>query len=167
MESIMEFTFQGEKQQTVGVLPTSGSAPSFTLVKTDLSELTKEDLKGKKVVLNIFPSVDTPVCANSVRAFNKEASSLENTVVVCVSADLPFAQARFCGAEGLDNVVPASVFRGNEFGKAYGLTIAGGPLAGLLARAIVVLDEKGDVTYTQLVSELTEEPDYKAALAAL
>lgn len=161
----MKFTFQGNEQKTVGELP-SGDAPDFKLVKTDLSEVTKGDLKGKKVVLNIFPSIDTSVCANSVRQFNKKASSLENVVVLCVSMDLPFAHGRFCGAEGLENVVPASAFR-SDFGKKYGVSIDGGVLGGLFARAVLVLDEKGKVVYSQLVSELTEEPDYNSALAAL
>ena len=164
----MDFTFQGEAQKTVGELPAVGAAaPAFELVKTDLSTVGNADLKGKKVILNIFPSIDTPVCATSVRSFNEKAAALENTVVLCVSVDLPFAHDRFCGAEGLKDVVPASDFRGNKFGQAYGLTVDGGPLAGLLARAIVILDEEGNVAYTQLVSELTEEPDYASALAAV
>ena len=164
----MDFTFKGEAQKTVGTLPAVGTAaPAFELVKTDLSVVTADELKGKKVILNIFPSIDTPVCATSVRSFNAKAAGLENTVVLCVSVDLPFAHARFCGAEGLEDVIPASAFRGNEFGAAYGLTVDGGPLAGLLARAIVIIDETGNVSYSQLVTELTEEPNYDAVLAAL
>ena len=164
----MDFTFQGEAQKTVGTLPAVGAdAPGFELVQTDLSVVTKDSLKGKKVILNIFPSIDTPVCATSVRAFNEKAATLPGAVVLCVSVDLPFAHGRFCGAEGLDDVIPASAFRGNVFGQDYGITVDGGPLAGLLARAIVILDEEGKVTYTQLVTELTEPPDYDAALAAL
>jgi thiol peroxidase len=142
-------------------------AKNFTAVQQDLSELTLDSLKGKRVVLNIFPSVDTPVCATSVRKFNEQAATLDNTTVVCVSADLPFAHGRFCGAEGIENVTTASVFRNPEFGKDYGVLIQDGPLAGLTARAIVVLDEAGKVIYSQLVPEIKEEPDYQAALDAL
>jgi len=164
----MKFKLEGSEQNTVGSLPATGSkAPTFELVTTDLSIVTNNDYKGKDIILNIFPSVDTPVCANSVRAFNAKASALNNTVVLCVSVDLPFAQARFCGAEGLDNVIPVSDFRGNKFGQAYGVTIDGGVLAGLLARAIVVVGEDGTIKYTQLVDELTEEPDYEAVFEAL
>ena len=124
-------------------------------------------LTGKRKILNIFPSVDTPVCATSIRTFNAKASSLENTVVLCISADLPFAQARFCGAEGLDNVINLSTLRGREFIRNYGVDIENGPLAGLTARAVVVLDEDDNVLYSELVSEIGQEPDYEAALAAL
>lgn len=161
-------TLKGNPVSTVGQLPAKGgAAPAFSGVKTDLSECKLADLAGKKVVLNIFPSIDTGVCAASTRRFNQEASSLENTVVVCVSVDLPFALGRFCGAEGLDNVVPVSVFRNPEFGSTYGVTIADGALKGLLSRAVVVVDESGKVVYTEQVPEITQEPNYEAALAAL
>lgn len=162
-------TLKGNPVDTVGDLPAEGSkAPPFTLVRTDLTEVGLRDFEGKRVVLNIFPSVDTPTCASSVRTFNKEASeSLRNTVVLCVSADLPFALSRFCGAEGLQNVVTASVFRAPEFGRDYGVLISSGPLAGLLSRAVVVIDESGKVLYTQQVQEIADEPDYQAALDAL
>jgi len=161
------FTLKGNPQNTNGDLPAVGSrAPIFKLVKNDLSELDSAELRGKKIVLNIFPSLDTPTCAASVRRFNQEASSLENTMVVCVSRDLPFAQARFCGSEGLDNVVTASDFRGS-FAPDYGVEIQGGPLGNLTARAVVVVDETGTVTHSDLVGELAEEPDYEAVLVAL
>jgi len=163
-----EFKLKGNPFNTVGELPAVGSAaPAFSLTKIDLSELTLADLQGKRVVLNIFPSIDTDVCAASVRHFNEAASGLDNTVVVCASADLPFAHKRFCGAEGLDDVVSVSDFRSGDFGRAYGVRIADGPLAGLTARSVVILDESGQVKYTQLVPETTEEPDYDAALAQL
>lgn len=161
-------TLKGNPVETVGSLPAPGStAPGFTLVKTDLGEVTLASLAGRRVVLNIFPSVDTPTCAASVRQFNAAASALANTTVLCVSADLPFALGRFCGAEGLGNVVPASVFRAPGFGRDYGLTITTGPLTGLLARAVVVIDAAGKVLHTELVGEIANEPDYAAALAAL
>jgi len=156
----------GNPVSTVGDLPSIGSTPSFTLTKGDLSDVTPADLAGKKVVLNIFPSIDTPTCATSVRTFNERASSLDNTVVLCVSADLPFAQGRFCGSEGLTDVQTASSFR-SDFGQTFGLTLADSVLSGLLARAVVVLDESGSVTYTELVPEIANEPDYDAAIAAL
>ncbi|MBI9076518.1 MAG: thiol peroxidase [Desulfatibacillum sp.] len=163
-----QFTLQGNPFQTTGELPAVGTAaPGFTLAKTDLSDISLDAYKGKKIILNIFPSVDTGVCATSVRKFNAQASSLENTVVLCVSMDLPFALGRFCGAEGLDDVVPVSDFRTGDFGRAYGIRIATGPLTGLLARSVVVVSPEGKVTYTQLVPETGEEPDYEAALAAL
>jgi thiol peroxidase len=163
-----QVTLQGNPFRTSGSLPGIGdAAPDFRLVKTDLSETTLKDLAGKRVVLNVFPSLDTPTCATSVRTFNKRASEAPNTVVLCVSMDLPFAAARFCTTEGLANVVPASAFRAPEFGQAYGLTMVEGPLKGLLARAVVVVDEKGVVKHTQLVPEIANEPDYDAALAAL
>ncbi|ELZ5940027.1 thiol peroxidase [Providencia vermicola] len=142
-------------------------AKSFTLVAKDLSEVTLENYKGKRKVLNIFPSVDTGVCAASVRKFNQLANDLNNTVVLCISADLPFAQARFCGAEGLDNVVTLSAFRNPEFAQNYGVAMTSGPLKGLTARSVVVLDENDKVIYSQLVPEITEEPDYDKALDAL
>lgn len=158
--------FKSEPVNTVGELPAVGtSAPSFDLVGTDLSPVTSDDLAGRTVVLNIFPSLDTGVCAASVRKFNQLAADLENTTVVCASADLPFAQARFCGAEGIENVTAASAFR-SSFGQDYGVTMTDGPLQGLLARSVVVLDGEGNVVYTQLVPEITEEPDYDAALEA-
>ncbi len=161
-------TLKGNPVSTVGELPEVGSAaPAFTGVKDDLSACSLGELSGKKVVLNIFPSIDTGVCAASTRRFNEEAGSLDNAVVVCVSADLPFALGRFCGAEGLDNVVTVSVFRNPEFGSDYGVTIADGPLAGLLSRAVVVIDEEGKVAYTEQVPEIAQEPNYEAALAAL
>ncbi len=156
----------GNPVSTVGDLPSIGSSPSFTLTKSDLSDLTPADLAGKKVLLNIFPSIDTPTCAASVRAFNQRAAALDNTVVINVSADLPFAQGRFCAAEGIADVSNASTFR-SDFGQAWGLTLADGKLAGLLARAVVVLDETGSVTYSQLVPEIAQEPDYESAIAAL
>lgn len=161
-------TLKGNPINTIGDLPSVGSdAPSFTAVKSDLSECNLAEVAGKKIVLNIFPSIDTGVCAASTRRFNKEAGSLENVIVVCVSADLPFALGRFCGAEGLDNVVPVSTFRNPEFGTNYGVKIVDGPLAGLLSRAVVVIDESGKVVYTEQVPEIAQEPNYEAALAVL
>lgn len=163
-----QITFKGEPINTGGELPAVGSAaPAFSLVKTDLSQVALDDLKGKQVVLNVFPSIDTPVCAASVRRFNKEAAALGNAVVLCVSADLPFAQARFCGAEDLDRVEPASDFRDGAFARDYGVRIGDGPLAGLMARAVLVLDADGRVVHAELVPEIAQEPDYAAALAAL
>lgn len=157
----------GNPVNTVGDLPSVGEAsPSFTLTKGDLSEVSPADFAGQRVVLNIFPSVDTAVCATSVRKFNELASGLDNTVVLCVSADLPFAQGRFCGAEGLSNVVAASSFR-SSFGSDYGVTLSESALKGLLARAVVVLDESGTVVHSQLVPEIAQEPDYDAAIASL
>ena len=161
-------TLKGNPVRLSGELPVKGSeAPAFKLTSKDLADLSAADFKGKNLVLNIFPSVDTSVCATAVRRFNKEASSLKDTAVLCISADLPFAQARFCGAEGLNNVVTLSDFRSGDFGKAYGLRIVDGPLAGLLARAVVVVGKDGKILYTQLVPEIAQEPDYAAALAAL
>ncbi len=160
-------TFQGNPVAT-GTLPSAGSkAPDFTLAATDLSDKSPADFSGKTIVLNIFPSIDTPVCAASVRRFNQEASGLDNTVVLCVSADLPFAHQRFCEGEGLDDVIPLSVFRSPEFGNDYGVGITDGPLAGLLSRAIVIIGPDGTIRYTQRVAEITEEPDYQAALDTL
>lgn len=157
----------GNPVHTVGELPSIGApSPSFVLTKGDLSEVTAEDLAGKRVILNIFLSLDTATCATSVRKFNEFASGLDNTVVLCVSADLPFAQRRFCVAEGLNNVVPASTFR-SDFGTAYGVTLVDGKMAGLLARAVVVLDEHGTVVHSQLVPEITQEPNYDAAIESL
>ena len=160
-------TLKGNPFNTNGNLPSTGSkSPAFKLVKTDLSEVSSADLLGKRVVLNIFPSVDTPTCAQSVRTFNAQASALENTVVVCASQDLPFALARFCGAEGLDKVIPASAFR-SDFAADYGVKLVDGPLTGLTARAVVVLDTEGNVLHSELVSEVAHEPNYDAALKAL
>lgn len=161
-------TLKGNKINTIGNLPTVGTAiPDFTLVKNDLSNLTNADLAGKKVVYNIYPSVDTGTCAASTRKFNEAAAGLENTIVVCVSNDLPFAQARFCGAEGIDNVVMASDFRTGEFGKSFGVVFIDGPLNALLSRSVVVADENGKVVYTEQVAETVDEPNYEAALASL
>lgn len=158
---------KGNPIETAGTLPESGSpAPDFTLVKADLSEVSLKDFSGKKLILNIFPSVDTGVCAQSVRTFNQKAVDLENTEVLCVSMDLPFALGRFCGAEGIDKAHTASAFR-SSFGEDYGVKLISGPLAGVLSRSVVVIDENGVVRYTQQVEETTEEPNYDAALAAL
>lgn len=163
-----KITLKGNEIDTTGSLPQVGTkAPDFTAVATDLSEVSLKDYAGKTVVLNIFPSIDTDVCAASVRHFNSDAGEIDNTVVLCVSADLPFAHSRFCEAEGLKNVVPASVFRAPEFGKAYGQTISNGPMAGLLARAVVVIDGTGQVKYIEQVPEITQEPDYDSALKAI
>ena len=160
--------FKGQPVQIAGEFVKAGAAaPDFELVKGDLSPLKLSDLKGKRVVLNIFPSLDTSVCATSVRKFNKLAASLPDTVVVAVSKDLPFAHARFCTTEGIENVVPASDFRASGFDGAYGVLMADGPLAGLLARAVVVIDKAGRVVYTELVPEITEEPDYDKAVEAV
>lgn len=160
-------TLGGNPVNTTGDLPSVGSsAPSFTLLGGDLSEVTPETFAGKKIVLNIFPSIDTPTCATSVRTFNERAADRDDTVVVCVSEDLPFAMNRFCGAEGIANVTTASAFR-SDFGTDYGVTLADGKLAGLMARAVVVVDESGNVVHTELVPEIAQEPDYDAALAAL
>ncbi len=154
-------TFKGSNVNTNGKLPEKGmNAPDFKLVGTGLNEISLADYKGKRVVLNIFPSLDTGVCAASVRNFNKWVSSQENTVVICVSKDLPFAMSRFCGAEGLDNVITASDFRYQNFATDYGVLMTDGPLAGLMARSVVAIDENGKVVYTQLVSEIVEEPSY-------
>jgi thiol peroxidase len=161
-------TLQGNQIHTIGNLPETGSkAYDFSLTGKDLSEVTLQDFSGSRIVLNIFPSIDTGTCATSVRTFNTEAAELENTKVLCISKDLPFAQNRFCGAEGLNNVITLSDFRTGEFGKNYGLEITDGPLKGLHSRAVVVIDEKGDVIYTEQVSEIVDEPNYKAALEAL
>lgn len=154
-------TFKGNSVKTNGQLPAVGSvAPDFKLVGAGLNEISLSDYKGKKVVLNIFPSIDTGVCAASVRNFNKWASAQENTVVLCVSKDLPFAAGRFCGAEGLEKVITASDFRYNNFATDYGVLMLDGPLAGLMARSVVAIDENGKVVYNQLVPEIVEEPVY-------
>ena len=159
--------FGGQPVNTVGDLPApGGSLPAFSLTNGTLSDVSNSDFAGKRVVFNIFPSVDTPVCASSVRKFNELASALDNTVVVCVSADLPFAQGRFCGSEGLANVQTASSFRSN-FGQAFGVGLNEGAFAGLLARAVVVADENGKVLHTELVADIAQEPNYDAAISAL
>ncbi len=161
-------TLKNNPVDVKGSFPIAGStAPDFTLVGHDLADVALGLFAGKRKVLNIFPSVDTGVCAASVRRFNELASTLDNTVVLAVSADLPFAQARFCGAEGLDNVVSLSTMRGWTFKQDYGVDIASGPLSGLCARAVVVLDENNKVLHSQLVAEISEEPDYDAAIKAL
>ena len=163
-----QITLQGNPVQTVGNLPAVGmEAPSFKLVKTDLSEASMQDFAGNNIILNIFPSLDTSVCAASVRRFNKEAGESPDTVVLCISADLPFAHQRFCETEGLNDVIPLSVFRSPEFGRDYGVTITSGPLVGLMSRAIVIIDKSGEVAYTEQVPEITQEPDYDASLLAL
>ncbi|MEL0611765.1 MULTISPECIES: thiol peroxidase [Marinomonas] len=160
-------TLKGNQIETVGSLPAVGAqAPAFELVKTDLSVVSLSDYQGAKLVLNIFPSIDTPTCATSVRKFNESAASLKGVNVLCVSADLPFAAARFCGAEGIDHVDTGSSFR-TSFGDDYGLTFTTGPLVGLLSRAVVVLDENGKVLHTEQVAEIADEPNYDAALAVL
>lgn len=163
-----KITLKGNPIKTIGKLPKVGKkAPKFKLVKTDLSTIKLKDFKGKKVLINIFPSIDTGVCASSVRKFNESAASLENTVVLNVSKDLPFAHSRFCAAEGIENVVTLSDFINGKFGRRYGATIKNGPMKGLHSRAVVVVDENGIVTYTQQVPEIVEEPNYEAALEAL
>lgn len=163
-----ETALRGNPVQTSGDLPAVGAAaPAFTLTGGDLGAVTSADLAGQRVVLNIFPSVDTPTCATSVRTFNERASEMENTTVLCVSADLPFAQGRFCGAEGIENVKTASTFKNADFLTNYGVGMVDGPLEGLCARAVVVLDESGNVLHQQLVSEIADEPDYDAAINAL
>jgi len=158
---------RGNPVQTVGELPGVGSpAPSFTVTGDNLAEVTPADFAGKNVVLNIFPSIDTPTCATSVRTFNQRAANLADTVVLCVSADLPFAQKRFCGAEGIENVKTGSTFR-SDFGELFGVTLAEGPMAGLMARAVVVIDASGKVVHSQLVPEIAQEPDYDAALGSI
>lgn len=161
-------TLKGNPIQTIGALPNSSTkAPGFTLVGGNLADITLADYAGKRVILNIFPSVDTPTCATSVRHFNQDASKLENTVVLCVSRDLPFAQGRFCGAEGIANVVMASDFRDGQFGKDYGVLFTDGPLKGLLSRSIVIINEEGTVIYTEQVAETADEPNYAKAIEAL
>lgn len=161
-------TLKGNQIHTIGSLPSIGNeAPDFTLTKNDLSSASLGDYVGGKVVLNIFPSIDTGTCAQSVRQFNQEAAELANTTVLCISKDLPFAQARFCGAEGIDKVEMLSDFRDGSFGKAYGVEFTDGPLRSLLSRSVVVLDGEGKVVYTEQVAETVDEPNYKAALEAL
>jgi len=161
-------TLKGGPIQTSGFLPAVGSqANDFCLTGADLTDVSLANYAGKRVVLNIFPSVDTGVCAASVRKFNKEVGNMSNTVVLCISVDLPFALSRFCGAEGLTNVVTLSELRARSFGEAYGLRIIDGPLAGLFSRCVVVLDEAGKVLYTEQVPEITQEPDYAPVVALL
>ncbi|MFS4455655.1 thiol peroxidase [Maribacter sp. 2304DJ31-5] len=161
-------TLKGNTINTLGELPAIGSkAPEFKLTKNDLSSVNFSDYLGTKVVLNIFPSVDTGTCAQSVRQFNEEAAELDNTMILCISKDLPFAQARFCGAEGIENVEMLSDFRDGSFGKAYQVEFTDGPLKSLLSRSVVVIDENGTVRHTEQVSETVDEPNYKAALEAL
>lgn len=161
-------TLKGNTIHTIGNLPSSGSkAPAFTGTKTDLSSGSLSDYEGKKVVLNIFPSIDTGTCAKSVRHFNEKAAELDDTVVLCISKDLPFAQARFCGAEGINNVEMLSDFRDGSFGKSYEVEFSDGPLQSLLSRSVVVINTSGDVVYTEQVPETVDEPNYKAALEAL
>jgi thiol peroxidase len=163
-----QITFKGNAIHTAGSLPGIGTAaPDFKVVKTDLSTMSLSDFKGKKIVLNIFPSLDTPVCAASIRKFNVEAAKLPNSVVLCISKDLPFAQKRFCAAEGLDNVITGSEYRDSDFSRAYGILITDGPLQGLFSRAILVIDEAGKVIYTEQAPEIAQEPDYDKALAAI
>jgi len=160
--------FKGNTIHTNGALPKIGTAaPAFSLTKADLSEITLSDLKGHNVIMSFFPSIDTPTCALSVKKFNAEASQLKNTKVLCISMDLPFAQSRFCGAEGLKDVTTVSAFRHPEFAENYGIKIAEGALAGLFSRAIVIIDAMGKVIYTEQVADIVNEPDYAAALAAL
>lgn len=159
---------RGNPVSTVGDLPSVGAAaPAFSLTGSDLGPVSSGDLAGQRVVLNIFPSIDTPTCATSVRTFNERAAALENTTVLCVSADLPFATGRFCGAEGIENVKTGSTFKNSEFLQDYGVGMIDGPLAGLCARAVVVVDADGTVLHNELVPEIAEEPNYDAAIASL
>lgn len=160
--------FKGTPVHTNGDLPQKGSlAPDFQLVKTDLGLAKLSDFSGKRIVLNIFPSLDTPTCATSVRRFNQEASKLNNTVVLCISRDLPFAQARFCGAEGIENVLTLSDFKEGTFGKSYGLELVDGPLQALHSRCVIVLNENREIIYTEQVEEIVDEPKYSEALQTL
>ena len=161
-------TFKGNPIQTNGNLPTVGTkTPDFKLTAADLSEKTLADFAGKNIVLNIFPSVDTGICAQSVRTFNEKLSTLENTVVLCISKDLPFAQSRFCAAEGLNNVVSLADYKSEDFANNYGVKMIEGPLAGLHSRAVVVVNPEGDIIYTEQVPEIAQEPSYENALAAI
>ena len=161
-------TLKGNKINTIGSLPAVGTkVPEFSLTKNDLSTISNADFAGKKLVLNIFPSIDTGTCAASTRYFNQEAAGFDNTVVICISKDLPFAQSRFCGAEGIDNVVMASDYKTGAFGKDAGVQFVDGPLDTLLSRSIIVADENGNILYTEQVAETTEEPNYEAAIASL
>ena len=161
-------TLKGDEFKTIGNLPELGNkAPDFSLTAGDLSLKSLSDYSGKNIILNIFPSIDTGTCASSVREFNKKSTDLENTVVLCISRDLPFAQARFCGAEGIDNVITLSDFAKGSFGKNYGLTIENGPLAHLHSRAIVIINAEGNIIYKEQVAEIADEPDYEAATKAV
>jgi thiol peroxidase len=163
-----KITLKGNPTKTIGKLPKIGKkAPKFKLVKTDLSTARLKDFKGKKVLINITPSIDTGICATSSRKFNEVAAGLDNTVILHVSKDLPFAHSRFCAAEGIDNVIPLSDFINGKFGQRYGVTIKNGPMKGLLSRCIVVVNEEGIVTYTEQVPEIAQEPNYEAALEAI
>lgn len=163
-----QIKLKGSPINTIGNLPKlNEEAPDFTLTKSDLSETNLSNYKGKKIILNIFPSIDTGICALSVRKFNEEASLLSNTVILCISADLPFAHSRFCGAEGIENVITLSVFRNQDFAINYGVLITDGPLKGLLSRAVAVINEKGKIIYTEQVPEIGQEPDYESAIKAL
>jgi thiol peroxidase len=163
-----EVKFKGNVVRTNGFVPLTGAiAPDFTGVKSDLTELSLYSLKGSRVILNIFPSLDTAVCATSVRRFNKEAAALTNTVVIALSKDLPFAQSRFCTTEGIDKVIPLSAFRNTTFEDNYGMLLIDGPLAGLLTRGVIVIDEASEIIFTELVPEITVEPKYEAILASL
>lgn len=163
-----KITLGGNPIHTNGELPKIGSkAPNFQLVKNDLSICTLDDFKGQKVVLNIFPSIDTPTCATSVRKFNADATALKNTKVLCISRDLPFAQKRFCGAEGIENVINLSDFNSGKFGKDYGLEIVDGVLSGLHSRVVIVIDEEGIITHTEQVPEIADEPNYEMALEVI
>ena len=167
-ELMATLTLNGTPIHTCGELPLPGRAtPPFTLTRTDLTEVTSVDLEGKWVLLSIFPSLDTATCGQSVRTFNELTADLADTVLLCVSMDLPFAQGQFCGSQGLARAVPASAFRHAEFGTAFGVTLIDGPMRGLFARAVVALDENGTVVHTELVSELTQEPDYDLAIHAI
>lgn len=166
--AMARITLKGNEIHTNGTLPKVGAeAPVFSGVKNDLSDLTLSDLKGKRIIINVFPSLDTAVCAKSVRKFNEMASSLPNTVVLALSKDLPFAQGRFCTTEGIKNVVSLSAFRDSDFENNYGMLMIDGPLKGLLARGVIIVDESGKIIYTELVPEITNEPDYDAALNVL
>ena len=161
-------TLGGNPLQVDGSFPQPGeTAPAFTLVGKDLADVPLSSFAGRRKILNVFPSIDTPTCATSVRKFNERASGLDNTVVLCISADLPFAQSRFCGAEGLDRVMTLSTLRGRRFLEYYGVALSNGPLSGLAARAVLVLDTDDRVLHSQLVPEIKNEPDYEAALRAL
>lgn len=163
-----KITLKGNPINTLGELPKIGeNALDFLLTRTDLTDVSLQDFTGKTIVLNIFPSVDTEICATSVRKFNAQISNYEDAIVLCISRDLPFALGRFCGAEGLSNVIAVSELRNLDFGTNYGARILDGPLAGLLARSVVIIDKNGKVVYTQMVPEIVEEPDYESALARL
>lgn len=163
-----QITLKGNPIETIGNLPSVGEkAPNFKLTAQDLSDRTMADLSSNRLILNVFPSIDTGTCAQSVRTFNKEASNLDNTKVLCISKDLPFAMARFCGAEGLEDVINLSDYKTGDFGETYGLTIKNGPLETLLSRCIVVIDTDGTIIHTEQVAEIVDEPNYKAALDAL